>query len=80
MLRRDPVIQGLMRAVAGIAAEFVEIGGNLLARSLFKSGVFHLQQIEPVSLNRLEMKLGSLTTDEFRMLGKSVSDVSQTRE
>jgi hypothetical protein len=31
-LRRGTVIQGLMRAVAGIA---VEIGGNLLVRNLF---------------------------------------------
>jgi mRNA interferase MazF len=39
-------------------------------KPFLKRGVFHLQQIQPVSLNRLETKLGALTTDEFRMLGK----------
>jgi mRNA-degrading endonuclease toxin of MazEF toxin-antitoxin module len=34
-------------------------------KSFLKSGVFHLQQIQPVSLNRLEAKLGALTSDEF---------------
>ena len=34
-------------------------------KSFLKPGVFHLQQIQPVSLNRLETKLGALTTNEF---------------
>ena len=41
-------------------------------KSFLKPGVFHLQQIQPVSLNRLETKLGALTTNEFRMLGKQL--------
>ena len=40
------------------------------AKSFLKPGVFHLQQIQPVSLNRLEIKLGGLTSNEFRALGK----------
>jgi hypothetical protein len=36
-------------------------------------GVFHLQQIEPVSLNRLEGKLGALATDEFGMLRRQLA-------
>src|SRR6266567_7178362 len=36
------------------------------AKSFLKPGVFHLQQIQPVSLNRLEIKLGALTSHEFR--------------
>ena len=40
--------------------------------SFLKPGVFHLQQIQPISLNRLETKLGALTTGEFRMLGKQL--------
>jgi mRNA interferase MazF len=32
-------------------------------------GVFHLQQVQPVSLPRLERKLGALSADEFRQLG-----------
>jgi len=42
-------------------------------KSFLKPGVFHLQQIQPVSLNRLETKLGALTPDEFRMLGKQLA-------
>lgn len=44
-------------------------------KSFLKPGVFHLQQIQPVSLNRLETKLGALTTDEFRMLGKQLASL-----
>jgi len=42
-------------------------------KPFLKPGVFHLQQIQPVSLNRLETRLGALTTDEFRMLGKQLA-------
>jgi mRNA interferase MazF len=42
-------------------------------KSFLKPGVFHLQQIQPVSLSRLETKLGALTTDEFRMLGNQLA-------
>ena len=42
-------------------------------KSFLNSGVFHLQQIQPVSLNRLETKLGALTGDEFRALGKQLA-------
>jgi mRNA interferase MazF len=43
------------------------------AKSFLKPGVFHLQQIQPVSLNRLESKVGVLTNDEFRELGKQLA-------
>ena len=42
-------------------------------KSFLKAGVFHLQQIQPVSLNRLEKKLGALTSEEFRMLGRQLA-------
>ena len=42
-------------------------------KSFLKPGVFHLQQIQPVSLNRLETKLGVLTIDEFRMLTRQLA-------
>jgi mRNA interferase MazF len=42
-------------------------------KSFLKPGVFHLQQIQPVSLSRLETKLGALTADEFQMLGKQLA-------
>jgi mRNA interferase MazF len=42
-------------------------------KSFLKPGVFHPQQIQPVSLSRLETKLGALTADEFRLLGKQLA-------
>jgi mRNA interferase MazF len=42
-------------------------------KSFLKPGVFHLQQIQPVSLHRLETKLGALPDDEFRALGKQLA-------
>jgi mRNA interferase MazF len=45
------------------------------AKSFLKPGAFHLQQIQPVSLNRLEIKLGALTSDEFHALGKQLTAV-----
>ena len=36
------------------------------SKPFLKPGVFHLQQVQPVSLPRLEIKLGSLSEDEFR--------------
>jgi mRNA interferase MazF len=38
-------------------------------------GAFHLQQIQPVSLPRLERKLGVLTNDEFRSIGSQLVKV-----
>jgi len=40
----------------------------LIAKSYLKTGVFHLQQLQPISLPRLQLKLGSLTVDEFKAL------------
>lgn len=37
-----------------------------IPKRFLKPGVFHLQQIQPVSLARLERKLGNLTPDEFQ--------------
>ena len=42
-------------------------------KSFLKPGVFHLQQIQPVSLHRLETKLGALTRDEFCALGRQLA-------
>ena len=36
-----------------------------IEKPFLKSGVFHLQQIQPLSLGRLEARIGSLTADEF---------------
>jgi len=35
-------------------------------------GVFHLQQVQPVSLPRLERKLGALSVDECTQLGAAL--------
>jgi hypothetical protein len=47
-------------------------------KSFLKPGVFHLQQIQPGSLNRLETKLGALTSNEIRSR-QTVGDITQTR-
>jgi hypothetical protein len=47
--------------------------GICLLKIVFEIRRFHLQQIQPVSLNRLETKLGALTGDEFRALGKQLA-------
>jgi mRNA interferase MazF len=37
-----------------------------LPKPFLKPGVFHLQQIQPISLARLERKLGALTPNELQ--------------
>ena len=37
-------------------------------KPFLQAGVFHLQQIQPVSLPRLERKLGELSKEEFQAL------------
>lgn len=37
-----------------------------IPKRFLKPGVFHLQQIQPVSLARLQKKLGTLTRDELQ--------------
>jgi mRNA interferase MazF len=49
-------------------------------KSFLKPGVFHLQQIQPVSLTRLETKLGALTTEEFRSLGQQLTRLLNIRD
>jgi len=44
-------------------------------KPFLQPGAFHLQQIQPVSLPRLERKLGGLTESEFKALGKSLVKV-----
>jgi mRNA interferase MazF len=35
-------------------------------------GIFHLQQIQPISLARFEAKLGTLTQDEFKRVKETL--------
>jgi mRNA interferase MazF len=42
-------------------------------KSFLKSpGVFHLQQVQPISLARFEAKLGELTADEFKQVKEAL--------
>ena len=43
-----------------------------IPKPFLTAGVFHLQQVQPVSLPRLERKLGALSTDEFRRVGAAL--------
>ena len=40
-----------------------------IPKPYLQPGAFHLQQVQPVSLPRLERRLGALTPGEFRNLG-----------
>jgi mRNA interferase MazF len=46
-----------------------------MTKPFLKAGVFHLQQIQPVSLPKLERRLGTLSPDEFRALGRAIIGV-----
>lgn len=39
-----------------------------LPNPFLKGGVFHLQQIQPISLARFDARLGVLTPDEFKLV------------
>jgi len=41
-------------------------------KPFLRPGAFHLQQIQPVSLPRLERKLGELTKEEFEILANKL--------
>ena len=43
-----------------------------IPKPFLAAGVFHLQQVQPVSLPRLEHKLGALSTDEFKRVGAAL--------
>lgn len=43
-----------------------------LPKPFLAVGVFHLQQVQPVSLPRLERKLGALSADEFKRVGTAL--------
>ena len=43
-----------------------------IPKPFLETGVFHLQQVQPVSLPRMERKLGALSTDEFMRVGTAL--------
>jgi mRNA interferase MazF len=44
-----------------------------LPKPFLKTGAFHLQQIQAVSIARLEKKLGALSGDEFNLVKASLA-------
>ena len=40
-----------------------------IPKPFLEPGVFHLQQVQPVSLPRLDRKLGALSPEEFKRVG-----------
>ena len=43
-----------------------------LAKPFLKPGTFHLQQIQPISLARFDVRLGTLTADEFKKVKQTL--------
>lgn len=43
-----------------------------LPKPFLKTGVFHLQQIQPISLARFDSKLGALSPEEFRQVKQAL--------
>ena len=43
-----------------------------IPKPFLKSGVFHLQQIQPISLARFDVRLGVLTPDEFNKVKETL--------
>lgn len=48
--------------------------------SFLKQGIFHLQQIQPVSLPRLETRIGVLSFDDFRALKRRLAQLLRLDE
>lgn len=48
--------------------------------SFLKQGVFHLQQIQPVSLPRLETRIGILSLDDFRVVKRRLAQLLRLNE
>jgi|SRR5579862_5949684 len=46
-----------------------------LPKPFLQNGVFHLQQIQPISLARFDSKLGVLTTEEFKKVKATLIQV-----
>jgi mRNA interferase MazF len=46
-----------------------------LAKPFLQNGVFHLQQIQPISLARFDSKLGVLTAEEFKKVKAALIQV-----
>ena len=43
-----------------------------ITKPFLKPGAFHLQQVQPISLARLDAKLGALTPEELKLLKQAL--------
>jgi mRNA interferase MazF len=59
-----------------VAPHTTAVRGNrwelAIPKPFLEPGVFHLQQVQPVSLPRLDRKLGALTTEEYIRVGAAL--------
>lgn len=51
-----------------------------LPKPFLKPGVFHLQQIQPIPLVRFDVRLGALTSDEFRRVKQTLVQLLQLQD
>ena len=43
-----------------------------LPKPFLQAGVFHLQQVQPISLSRFDVRLGALTPEEFKRVKETL--------
>jgi mRNA interferase MazF len=77
ILSEPPAVDEL--ALVIIIPHTTAIRGNrwevAIPKPFLRPGVFHLQQIQPISLARLERKLGALTPDEFQRIKTALAQL-----
>jgi mRNA-degrading endonuclease toxin of MazEF toxin-antitoxin module len=44
-----------------------------IPKPFLKTGVFHLQQVQPISLARFDTRMGALTPDEFGQVKRALA-------
>ena len=71
-------------ALMVVVPHTTSVRGNLwelaISKPFLEPGVFHLQQVQPISLPRLERKLGALSAEEFRRVGAGLIGLLHLRE
>jgi mRNA interferase MazF len=44
-----------------------------IPKPFLKSGAFHLQQVQPIPIARLDTKIGELTSEEFQLVKRTLA-------
>jgi mRNA-degrading endonuclease toxin of MazEF toxin-antitoxin module len=44
-----------------------------IPKPFLKSGAFHLQQVQPIPIARLDTKIGELTSEEFQQVKRTLA-------